>query len=135
MENFYLCPYCRGHLRVGDNIVFKIRNTLREKGLLMLHPEVGNYSSVVHPHFHIDEGERIDFFCPLCMSSLDAALDENLVHVVMIDSNGMEQEVYFSRIAGEESTYRVSNEELLVAGVHSYRYKHFILTDENATLA
>ena len=131
MENMYLCPNCRGHLRVGDNIVFKIRNTQREKGLILLHPEVGNYSSLVHPHFHIGEGERIDFFCPLCMSSLDAALDENLVHVVMVDIEGKEHEVFFSRIAGEESTYRVSDEELMIAGKHSYRYRHFELADVN----
>ena len=135
MENFYLCPYCRGHLRVGDNIVFKIRNTLREKGLLLLHPEVGDYSSIVHPHFHFEDGERIDFFCPICMSSLDADLDQNLVQVLMVDSEGREQEVYFSRIAGEESTLQVSNEELMSTGMHSHRYKHFILLNENVSMA
>lgn len=134
MENMYICPYCRGHLRVGDNIIFKIRNTRREKGLLLLHPDVGNYSSLVHPQFHIDEGERIDFFCPICMSSLDAALEENLVQVIMVDREGKEHEVYFSRIAGEESTYRVNEEELMVSGKHSHRYRYFELTDHDVVL-
>lgn len=132
MENYYLCPYCRGHLRVGENIVFKVRNTLREKGLLLLHPGIGNYASIIHPKFHMEEGDRIDFFCPLCMSSLDASLNENLVHVIMVDPKGGEHEVYFSRVAGENITYRVSSESVNVGGIHSYRYTHFKISDKQS---
>ena len=81
--------------------------------MLLMHQEGENYSSVKHPTFYSEEGERIDFFCPLCMQSLDAALDENLVQVVMIDSSGDEQEIYFSRIAGEQGTYQVSSNDLI----------------------
>lgn len=130
MENHYICPHCRGHLRVGENIIFKIRNTRREKGLLLLHPEVGNYTSLKHPDFNFQEGERIDFFCPLCMQHLDAAIDENLVHVIMIDKLHNEHEIYFSRVAGEQSTYQVSNDGVMETGEHSYKYTHFKLTDE-----
>ena len=88
MDKHFLCPHCRGHLRVGEYIVFKIRNSMREKGLLLMHPEVGNYTSIKHPGFHFQEGERVDFFCPLCMNHLDAAINENLVHVITVDKNG-----------------------------------------------
>lgn len=125
-----MCPFCRGHLRVGDYIILKIRNTKREKGLLLLHPEVGNYSSIKHPQFHYEEGERIDFFCPICMQSLDAALDENLVKVVMIDEFQNEHDVYFSRIAGEKSTYKVSEKGIHATGEHSDRYTIFKVPDE-----
>ena len=117
---------------MGENIVFKVRNPLREKGLLLLHPEVGNYSSIIHPKFHFDEGDRIDFFCPLCMSSLDAALNENLVHVIMVDPEGKEHEIYFSRIAGENITYQISNQGVIQTGVHFYRYTHFKITDKHS---
>ena len=130
MNNQIMCPQCRGHLRVGEYIVFKIRNTRREKGLLLLHPEVGNYSSIKHPGFHFEEGERIDFFCPLCMQSLDAALDENLVHVLMLDEHMTVHEIYFSRIAGERSTYKVSEEGVTVTGEHSHRYTIFKMPNE-----
>lgn len=130
MNNHFICPACRGHLRVGDHIIFRIRNTRKEKGLLLLHPEVGNYTSIKHPEFHFEEGERIDFFCPICLQSLDAAIDENLVKVVMIDEKGNEQEIYFSRIAGEKSTYQVSDEEVKVTGEHSHRYTHFKMSDK-----
>lgn len=132
MENYYLCPHCRGHLRVGENIVFKVRNTLREKGLLLLHPENGNYSSIIHPRFHLEGGDRIDFFCPLCMSSLDASLNENLVHVIMLDPEGKEHEIYFSRVAGENSTFKVPTRGVLVTGVHAYSYTHFKISDKQS---
>ena len=130
MDNHYLCPHCRGHLRVGDYIVFKIRNTRRDKGLLLLHPENGDYTSIKHPRFYFQEGERIDFFCPLCLQNLDAAIDERLVHVIMIDSQHVEHEIYFSRIAGEQSTIQVSEEGVMETGEHSYRYTRFTESDE-----
>jgi len=130
MENHYICPHCRGHLRVGENIVIKVRNARRKKGILLLHPEVGNYTSIIHPDFNIIEGERLDFFCPLCMNYLDAAIDENLVHMIMVDQQGIEHQVYFSRVAGEQSTYRVSDDEVMITGVHSYRYTHFLSSDQ-----
>jgi hypothetical protein len=115
---------------VGEYIIFKVRNRSREKGLLLLHPEVGNYTSMKHPQFHYREGERIDFFCPLCLSHLDAAIDENLVHVIMIDEMRNEHEVYFSRIAGEQSTYKVSDGSVKATGEHSHRYTHFKMSDD-----
>jgi len=130
MDNHFICPHCRGHLRVGDYIIFKIRNKEREKGLILLHPEIGNYTSIKHPHFRIREGDRIDFFCPICMQSLDAAMDENLVHVVMVDEKKKEHEIYFSRIAGEKSTYQLSEEGIKTTGEHSHRYTHFKMSDD-----
>ena len=130
MENHYICPHCRGHLRVGENIVLKVRNTQREKGILLLHPEVGNYTSLINPHFTIIEGERLDFFCPLCMNYLDAAIDENLVYMIMVDRQGTEHQVYFSRVADEQSTYRVSDDGNMLTGVHSYKYTHFKSSDQ-----
>ena len=130
MKNDYLCPHCRGHLKVGEYIIFKIRNTRREKGLLLLHPEMGDYTSIKHPHVHFNEGERIDFFCPMCLQSLDAAIDENLIHVIMTDAQHKEQEIYFSRITGEKSTNRISEKDVMETGEHSYRYTQHKTSDE-----
>lgn len=130
MENHYICPHCRSHLKVGEYIIFKIRNREREKGLLLLHPEIGNYTSIKHPQFKFREGDRIDFFCPLCMQHLDAVMDENLIHVIMIDEEDREHDIYFSRIAGEKSTYQVSEEGVKTTGEHSCRYTHFKMSDD-----
>ena len=130
MNNQYMCPHCRGHLRVGDSIVFRIQNKKKEKGLLLLHPEVGNYSSIKHPGFQFKEGERLDFHCPICQESLAAKLDKNLVHLLMIDESRTEHEIYFSRIAGEKSTYQVSGDKVHTAGEHSHRYTIFKMPEE-----
>ena len=130
MDNHYLCPHCRGHLRVGEYIIFKIRNKRREKGLLLLHPEIGDYTSIKHPQLNFKEGERIDFFCPICLQSLDAAIDENLVHVIMTDAQHGEHEVYFSRITGERSTYKISEQGVMETSEHSHRYTRFKMSDD-----
>lgn len=91
-----------------DRIVFKIRNNLREKGLLIMRQDGKYYSGNKHPSFHSEEGERIDFYCPICMQSLDAPADENLVQVLKIEPDGFEHTVFFSRIHREHGVYEVS---------------------------
>ena len=129
MEKYYLCPYCRGHLKVGDYIIFTTRNVKKQRGLLLLHPEIGNYSSIKHPSFIYKDGDKIDFFCPLCQARLISAFDENLVYVIMIDTDSREYDIYFSRIAGEQSTYKVKGDTVIQAGEHASRYTYFKMSD------
>ena len=124
-NHHFLCPHCRGHLKVGDFIVLTVRNSKKEKGLLLLHPEIGNYNSLKHPQFEYREGESIEFFCPLCQHRLHSDFDDNLVFVNMIDDSGKEFDIYFSRIAGEKSTFQVSGETVMESGEHSGRYTYF----------
>ena len=97
---------------------------------MLIHPELGNYSSLKHQDFYFEEGERIDFYCPLCLQSLDAAMDENLVQVVMIDEQQTEHEVYFSRIAGEKRTYQVSDDGIIARGEHSHYFARFKMAEK-----
>lgn len=83
-----------------------------------------------HPHIHFREGERIDYFCPLCMQSLDAAEDENLVRVIMVDPQQAEHEIFFSRIAGRKMAQAQPEKEESSTAEQSYRYTHFRMTDE-----
>ncbi len=131
MQKFYLCPTCKGHLKVGEYIVFTARNKKNEKGLLLLHPKIGNYNSIKHPSFEYRKGESLDFYCPICSASLVSKFDENLVHVIMIDKDMKEYEIYFSRIAGEKSTYRVAGDSsVMAAGEHSHRYTYFKIPEK-----
>ena len=130
MDNHFLCPHCNGHLKVGDRIIFRVRNENKEYGLLLLHPEIGNYSSLKHPDFAYSEGETLDFYCPLCSHSLSTDIDENLAYVFMIDEKGRESDIYFSRIAGEESTYKVSDNVVTATGEHSGKYTYFRLSEK-----
>jgi uncharacterized protein YbaR (Trm112 family) len=131
MQKYYVCPNCRGHLMVGDYIILSAQNQQSKRGLLLLHPEIGNYSSLKHPSFKYKIGDLIDFFCPMCQHYLQSKFDKNLVHVIMIDTDKKEYDVYFSRIAGEQSTYQVSGEKTISAtGEHSHRYTYFKIPEE-----
>ena len=44
MANDYLCPLCRGHLRLVSNIVISVKTKSHEKGLMFLDPKIGNYT-------------------------------------------------------------------------------------------
>jgi hypothetical protein len=130
MQKYYLCPHCRGHLKVGNHIIFATANKNEEKGLLLLNPQIGNYTSIKHPSYQYNDGDKIDFYCPLCQKGLSSSFDDNLVHVIMTDKDKKEYDIYFSRIAGEKSTYKVSGDTVMAAGEHSSRYTYFKMSDK-----
>jgi len=131
MQKYYICPECKGHLKVGEFIIFTVQNQKEESGLLLLHPRIGNYDSIKHPSFSFKKGEPLAFYCPLCSASLLSKFDKNLVHVIMKDKDNIEYNIYFSRIAGEKSTYKVSGDSsVMAAGEHSHRYTYFKMPDE-----
>lgn len=84
MTNF-LCPHCRGHLRVYNSIIFLTKTTKGKSALLLINPELGNYSVKMHPSYdHFSEGEVVNFICPICYENLDAEeFDKNLAKVIM----------------------------------------------------
>ena len=129
MKRDYLCPYCNGNLQVCDYIVFSARNTKKEFGLIMLHTEIGNYTSKKHQDFSFRPGEQIDFFCPMCHKSLVSDIDKNLIQVILLEDE-KEYKIYFSRIAGEKSTYKVHGDEVSSTGEHAERYTFFKLADK-----
>ncbi len=131
MQKYYICPECRGHLMVGEYIILAARNQREERGILLLHPEIGNYSSIKHPTFKYATGDPIDFYCPMCQYYLQSRFDKNLVHVILVDMDEKEYDVYFSRIAGEKSTYQVSdNSTVTSTGEDSHRYTYFRIPEE-----
>jgi hypothetical protein len=130
MENSFICPFCRGHLRVGEYIIFATKNSKKQMGLILLSPQIGNYTSIKHPDFEFKEGDKLNFFCPLCHRSLESDFEENLVRVIMVDEKSREHDIYFSRIAGEHSTYDLTGETVKATGEHSFRYTHFKMTEK-----
>jgi hypothetical protein len=129
MESSFICPYCRGHLKVGDNVVFRVRNKKKDHGLLLLSPQIGNYNSVKNPDFEYKSGEALEFYCPLCSHTLSTTINENLIFVVMVDNQKVEHNIYFSRISGEKSTYQVTGDTVTATGEHSERYTYFSISD------
>lgn len=128
--NDFLCPKCREHLRVGEHLIFKVRNSRKQSGLLLLHHEIGNYSSMKHNSFEINKGETLEFYCPVCNTSLKSDIHQNLAMVIMNDDSGRQFIVYFSQVAGEHSTYETSGDSVHLAGEDAGKYTYFKLGDK-----
>jgi hypothetical protein len=128
--NDFLCPECMGHIRVGDHLILKVRNHRKDTTLLLLSPQIGNYTSVKHPSFEIENGEILEYYCPLCGHSLVSDIHHNLAHVIMIDEKGNNNDVYFSQIFGEHSTFETSGDSVRSAGEDAGRYTYFKIGDK-----
>ena len=123
--NDFLCPKCKGHLRVGDHIIFKVKNDEKKDALLFLSPQIGNYTSIKHPSYKVKDGEFLEFFCPLCNASLKSDIHKNLALVLMKDEEEKSYAVYFSQVAGEHSTYETDGDSVHMEGEDAGRYTYF----------
>lgn len=124
MDDF-LCPKCLGYLRVGENVIFKVKNMKKQSCLLLLSPQIGNYTSHKHPLSEIQTGESLEFYCPLCNTSLTSDIDKNLAHVILLSDSGQNYNVYFSRIVGEHSTFETDDDAVHAEGEDAGRYTYF----------
>lgn len=115
LEVNYLCPSCRSYLRVWNNIIFSVRScTEDKKGLLLLNPELGNYEFISHYTLDFHKMECLDFLCPVCGFDFKATdINTNLARIIMIDENQKQYDLYFSRIRGEHSTFKISDNDIV----------------------
>lgn len=128
--NDFICPRCGDHLRVGEHLIFKVKNIRKQSALLMLSPQIGNYSSIKHPSFQYNAGEMLEFFCPLCGAPMKSDIHTNLAKVIMVDGSGKKLDVYFSQVAGEHSTYETDGDSVHAAGEDAGRYTYFKIGDK-----
>jgi hypothetical protein len=128
--NDFFCPKCSGHIRVGDHLIFKVKNVKKQSGLVLLSPQIGNYSSVKHHTFEVTKGEFLEFFCPICNTSLRSDIHQNLAYVIMVDENGKKYDVYFSQVAGEHSTYETRGDSVHMEGEDAGKYTYFKVGDK-----
>ena len=114
MKNDYLCPKCRGHLKVNNFIIITAQTKYINEGLLLLSPELGNYTIHKHPSFKFKKGVQYQFECPICDQNLMAKdVDEHLVKLLMIDEDKNEYDILFSGIFGEQCTYIIKDREVV----------------------
>ncbi len=125
MKADYLCPFCRGLLNAGDYIVLTSRTKRGGHGLIMLHPEVGNYTVTKHPLFEYEKNEKLSFFCPMCNKELASDVHENLAKIILIDEQKKEFDIYFSKVAGEQSTFKITGDHVEIFGEHAENYLRF----------
>lgn len=126
LKNDILCPKCKGFLNIDEHVVFITRSKKWKGGLIFLNPEVGNYQVTHHPAFHFEEGEKIEFICPICHKNLSSRQHENLAQIIMRDEKNQEFEILFSQIAGEHSTYKIIGDHVSYYGEHGDNYIDFL---------
>ena len=112
-DNNYLCPECKGYLNVGGFVLFATKTKRNHKGLLMLDPTVGEYKYKHHDKFNLEESEMVEFACPICQTDLTSSnrKDHAMIWMVGIEDN-VEYDLYFSKIAGNQSTYLVAQDNI-----------------------
>ena len=124
MPKDYLCPICKGHLRVKNSILLSAKSKENEKGLIFLNSEIGNYTITTHRDFEINQGEEYTFYCPICHASLNREENPNLVKIILVEEDG-ESEIYFSSLAGEKCTYKIKDKEIEELGPDAEKYKKY----------
>jgi len=114
MKTHFHCPHCNAYLRIRENIIFKVRTEDHKMGILLLNPELGNYSYISSPDLKFKKGEQIEFLCPVCCENLAARdINKNLVSIIMIDENNKKYNVYFSSIVGEQTTFKIEKDNVV----------------------
>lgn len=122
----YMCPHCKGFISLEDCVMFSVKTKDKRVGMISLHPELGNYTVRKHRDFDYQEGEELDFYCPICHAELASKTHSNLAKIVMIDENYNEFEILFSKKAGEQSTYKIEGETMEIFGDDSAEYIDFM---------
>jgi hypothetical protein len=111
MEVTYLCPHCRCAINADKNIVLSARMSKKNRGLVLLHEEIGNYSVSMSPSLIVKEGEIVDFYCPICRKSLNLERGEHLARIVRWESDKEDSYIIFSRKYGERITFKVDKDK------------------------
>ncbi len=126
MEINYKCPKCRSYLNIGEKIVLSVKIKSEQKGLILFEKELGNYEVKKHDLVQYEKGDLVGFYCPICHENLAADnVNSNLANVLMVDDEGNEAMVMFSKVFGEHATYKVSDSEIESFGKDKERYINF----------
>lgn len=126
MKTNFLCPHCRGHLKVSNSIIFLTKSIKGKSGLMLVSSELGDYNVKMHPEYNdFEEGEILNFICPICYENLDAKeYDKNLAKVIMQEEDGKESTIVFSKITGEKCTFQIHEGVAQSYGGHADEYKN-----------
>jgi uncharacterized protein YbaR (Trm112 family) len=122
MEINYVCPQCRSFLNIGTKIVLSVHSKDNQRGLLLFEKRLGDYDVKKHDLIQYEKGETVGFFCPICHQNLVSEFNANLAKVIMIEENDSECEVLFSKVVGEQATYKIKNGIIEAFGADKNKY-------------
>jgi hypothetical protein len=122
MSRHYSCPHCKKVLNPGTKVVLVIDNN-GERELILLSPELGDYTVVYPLSFEPEQGRRYTMRCPVCQIDLTSSHNENLVELEAETDDGRSERVGFSRVYGERATFVGSRpDHVTLYGDHATRY-------------
>jgi len=92
----------------------------------LLSPNLGEYLATTHTAFKLEDGEKVDIFCPVCHANLGDYMDhKNLARVIMVDDTAKEYDIVFSEIIGQHSTYKIHGDDVEAFGEDAEIYTNF----------
>ena len=109
----YYCPSCDHQLTNNNQIHFKVERENNQSSNLFLSAVPGEYGYNSDDSLALSQGEKIDFYCPSCDSSLLSESNPGLVEVNMKVTDKIIFEVFFSPVYGEKVTYVMMENELV----------------------
>ena len=107
MNVTYLCSHCRGAINAGNNIILSAKAKNKKTGLVLLHEEIGNYNVALSSTLSIEQGEVVDFYCPICHACLNVLKGDDLARFIRIENGAKESFIIISRKYGERITFKV----------------------------
>lgn len=122
----YMCPNCRSYLSLDNCVAFSVRTKDNRVGLISLHPALGNYTVQKHKDLYFQEGDELDFYCPVCHAEFASTHHKHLAKIIMVDEDYNEFEILFSKKAGQQSTYKIEGETMEIFGDDSAEYIDFM---------
>jgi hypothetical protein len=122
MGRSYYCPHCRKLLNPGTKVIFLVENG-PELELVLLSPNLGDYSVVASRSMKLLDGAIYTFRCPLCRVDLTSNIDDKLVELLSrSEDDDAPVRVSFSRIHGEHATFLMADDGVDRFGEHADRY-------------
>lgn len=106
----FFCPDCSQSLDVSNEIHLKYGRQNGDVGDVFLSTTLGNYKKRLVPDVKFEDKELVDFICPHCDSKIHSSERENFVHLNMRVEDKFDFEIIFSRIAGEQKTFLVTED-------------------------
>lgn len=131
MPNSYYCPHCLASLNPGNKIILRISRG-RKAGLILLSPQVGNYTKILPEGFELAEGERLTVTCPVCGDDLTSRFNRRLGEVLLRRGDEEFVRVNFSKTYGEEATFVVTDDEVRAYGPDAEAYQSVNFFGEGA---
>lgn len=122
----YLCPICNSYINIGNLLLFSVKTKAGYTGIIALDTEIGNYAVVKNENLDYAEGDKLDFFCPVCHEALSSGRHSSLAKIVMEDEDKKRFEILFSQVAGKKSTYKITGATMEMYGDDSAEYLDFL---------